>query len=1003
MAKLQGLYSVPTGTPFADSLVRGMIDAWGHDPLAFAAITVFLPTRRACRSLQEAFLDLSEGRALALPRLVPLGDFADEGPESIEPLSEGAEGLGEIPPAMPALERQLILARLIRQWEKRQRAATEGSEPLADEHALRLAAELARLIDQTETENLDLANLDGLVPDDYARHWQDTLAFLRIVRDWWPEIEAESRTIGPARRYARLVERRIAAWRAHPPEDPVFVAGSTGSVPATRRLIGAVLSLPRGTVVLPGLDSYADEALWSEMARDPTHPQFGLAELLRDLGKSREDVLTWPGNSETGSFRAEPSDLVATAMVPAQETARWPEIAATIPEAGISEALDRIRRLDCTDPGEEGRVIALTMREVLEEAGRTAALVTPDRALARRVAGELKRWQVKVDDSAGMPLGQTVPGNFLRLLAQAAVSAWAPLPLLALLKHPLSAGGLSPGRFRSLARRLELAVLRGVRPQPGLAGIERLLADSHAESEILDWFSGLVSRLVSIEAAFRDGAAPLDILARRHLETAEALAESDREPGPDRIWHGEAGEALAGFFSEVLSAHGTTSVTDPLAYPGILDALMEGRVVRPRHGLHPRLTILGPLEARLQKFDRLILGGLNEGVWPAAEEPGPWLSRPMREAFGLPSPERRIGLAAHDFLQAFSAREVILTRAQRAEGSPTVPSRWLLRFDALTSLLSQPSVAASKSSPFRGWSEGLDRPESVRASPRPEPRPPFAARPRRLSVTQIETWMRDPYALYARHILGLKPLDPVDADPGLAERGSMIHGALEAFIRTYPTEPPDDAEKAIIAIGHDQFRPIADRPGLWSFWWPRFLRVAAWVAGLDVGQRRDIERSWAEVTGRLTIEVPRGQFELYAKADRIDRLRAGGYRILDYKTGRVPSKAEVESGPACQLPLEAAILLAGGFAELEASRIDEVLFWKLTGGEPAGEVRPVEVDPAKLADSALERMKELVTTFDDPQTPYLPEPLAHLAPRYNDYRHLSRIREWASGFSEDGP
>ena len=999
MARLRGLYFVPPGSPFAQLLAKGVIEAWGADPLRLSKVTIFLPTRRACRSLRDAFLDASQGGALILPRLVPLRDFGEEALEEADAFSIDADGLANVPPAMPALERQLILARLIREWERAHRPA--AGEGMAHEHALRLAKELARFIDQVETEGLDFAGLRELVPEDYARHWQETLSFLRIVTDWWPAIEAERGALGPAKRYALLVEQRIERWRAAPPEEPIVIAGSTGSVPATRALMRAVLALPRGAVVLPGLERDADEALWAAMADDPTHPQFGLATLLAALGETRRQVRLWPG-SETAVPQAAMSSFVSAAMVPASATARWQEIAVQVSDSAIAETMRKVWCFDCADPGDEGRVAALLLREALEEPGRTAALVTPDRTLARRVAGELKRWNLPVDDSAGVPLAKTVPGNFLRLLAQAAMSAWAPLELLALLKHPLASGGLAPGRFRAMARRLELAALRGVRPRPGLDGVIRLLESLEGEEEIRRWFAALASGLSPFEKLFQEKTVSLDTLIRQHLEAAEMLAASDDQSGAERIWREEAGEHLAQFFSEVLSSGGAMPSVVPLAYPGVLEALLDGQEVRPRFGSHPRLAILGPLEARLQRYDRIILGGLNEGIWPAGDDPGPWLSRPMRETFGLPSPERRIGLAAHDFSQAFSAGEVILTRAQRSEGSPTVPSRWLRRLDALAELVGARAFSEPDRPPYRSWSEALDRPDSVRPIKAPEPRPPVAARPRSLSVTQIETWMRDPYALYARHVLRLRALDPIDADPGLAERGSLIHAALEGLIRAHPRQRPADAESRLIAIGRELFAPVAERPALWSFWWPRFLRVAAWVVGIDREEKNFLDRSWVEVGGRLTFDAPAGSFQLSAKADRIDRLRNGGYRILDYKTGRIPSKAEVLTGPACQLPLEAAILAGGGFEEIDAGEVEQIVFWKLSGGEPPGEEKPVVGDPGVSAKLALDRLRELVATFDDETAPYLAEPQRHLAPRYSDYRHLSRIREWSVGSVEDG-
>ena len=996
---LHGLYNIPMGCPFAERLAEGVIEAWGGDPLALSRVTIFLPTRRACRAQREAFLRVSAGQALVLPRLAPLGDLDDEELR----LAEGAlftdvEAEVDAGPVMPELERCLLLAQLIGKWEDTADDRRAGQR-IGDERAVALARELARLIDQVETEELDFDRLADLVPERYAEHWQETLAFLAIVTEWWPAIEAERGTIGPARRHAMAVRRRIELWRRQPTPDPVIVAGSTGSIPATRALIEAVLALPQGVVVLPGLDDAADDELWAQVAADPTHPQFGLASLLARLELTRGSVELWPKGA-VAPEKATRARLIETALVPAEASRRWRALAAALPKKDIARALASIVRIDCADPGEEGRVIALAMREALETPGRTAALVTPDRALARRVAAELKRWRVEVDDSAGLPLEKTSPGSFVLLLAQAAAGGFAPLDLLALLKHPLTAGGRSPRDFRRLAGRLEIAALRGVRPGPGLDGVESVIRHGKSDEELRAWLADLVRRLRPLEEAMRRGRTAVGSLVKDHLEAAETLAESATEGGAERLWRGDAGEALAPFFAEILAVRGSARI-EPAGYPALLGALMEGRVVRPRYGRHPRLAILGPLEARLQRLDRVILGGLNEGVWPAPSDPGPWLSRPMRAAFGLPSPERRIGLAAHDFLQAFNADEVMLTRAQRDEGSPSVPSRWLLRLDALAGLVGLDPPGRQGGAQWRAWAAALDRPREVRPAPPPAPRPPLEVRPRQLSVTRVETWFRDPYGLYADQILRLRALDPIDADPTLADRGTMIHRALERLVTAFPEGRPADAEARLIEIGRTIFRDIADRPGLWAFWWPRFCRIAGWVAEREAGERHRVGRSWAEAAGCLVLSLPSGDFTLTAKADRIDRIEGEGFRILDYKTGGLPSMTEVTRGPACQLPLEAAILEQGGFEEVPAGKVVDLGFWRLSGGTTPGQARTVPGEPSELAERALAALAARVEAFSREETPYASEPWPAIAPRYSDYRHLARQREWVGLQGED--
>ena len=618
------LYTIPAGLPFLDALAAGLADRLGAEALADAR--VLLPTRRACRALADAFLRLGGGRPMLLPAMTPLGDvdedelaFTEHGPDL------------DIPPAISGTRRQMLLTRLV--------LALKSGNATPDQ-AARLAAELARLLDRVATERLSFDRLAGLVPDDLAGHWQITLKFMTILTERWPAVLEDEGCIEPMDRRNRLLEAQARAWRREPPPGPVVAAGSTGTVPATADLLDVVARLPGGAVVLPGLDRDAGPDAWA--ALEPTHPQYAMARLLERLGAKPGDVEDWPapGVPATSPERAA---AVNRALRPA-----------AMPALSGVPALDGVLRIDCPGAGEEAGVIALIMRQCLENEGRTAALITPDRGLARRVAAELGRWGIDIDDSAGSPLARTPPGSFLRLSARMAADGLAPVPLLAALKHPLAAGGMAPDSFRALVRRLEAAALRGPRPGAGVRGLRAALGANDKKAltpllEVLDGASGpFIKALVRKRTPFGD-------LLRAHVEMTEALAASDADEGAARLWAGEAGATAAAFVAEVAEQ---ASVLDPVgggAYAALLDVLMAGRAIRPRVGKHPRLHIWGLLEARLQHADTIVMGGLNEGTWPPEAAASPWMSRPMLSEFGLPEPEGRIGLAAHDFTQAFSA------------------------------------------------------------------------------------------------------------------------------------------------------------------------------------------------------------------------------------------------------------------------------------------------------------------------------------------------------------
>lgn len=966
------VFTIPAGVPFAGALAQGILDRHGAEPLQLAAVTVLLPTRRACRSLREAFLRVGEGRPLLLPTIRPLGDVAED-ELALTPEAAGAD----LPPALPDFERLLTLARLV---------AMRPDIGNATALAVQLARELAALVDSVETEGLSLDNLDKLVPERFETHWQATLKFLDIVRLNWPAILAERGAMNPAARRIALIDAAAERWRAAPPSHPVYAAGSTGSIPATGRLLGLVARLPQGAVVLPGFDTALDVTAHEAILADSAHPQHGMMLLLREIRVDPREVLEWTPPASPAR-----NDLFRVALAPASLTADWPALPPP-PDA----ALAGLRLLVAPTAREEALAIALMMRGALEVPGRTAALVTPDRALARRVATELARWNLLVDDSAGQPLATTPPATMLRLVADMAASEAAPVPLLAMLKHPLARGDGERYDFLKQARRLDRQALRGLRPAAGFAGV---IAAAEARPELQDWLAPIAAAMQPLMILMQERTAPLSELLSAAVQATEWLAG-----GSANLYAGEAGEALATMVADMLAAASALGPVAPGQLPALLDQLMTGVNVRPRFGAHPRLAILGLLEARLLQADLVILGGLNEGTWPPEPAEDPWLSRPMRAQFGLPPAERRIGLTAHDFVQAASGRDVVLTRARKVDGTPTVPSRWLLRLDAL--LADDLRWQAMADAPELAWGAQLDWPASIKPVEAPAPRPPVAARPRALSVTRIEAWIRDPYAIYARYVLKLKPLDPLDAPADALMRGTAIHKALEDFVN----QPELPGAARLEAMLVENFGELLERPMVRAFWRPRLARIATWFADYEKGRRAAGTVTVAtERKGTLILAgLPGGDFELSGTGDRIDRLADGTLAILDYKTGRAPSMNEVLAGLNPQLTLEAAIAAAGGFPGVDAAPVSELAYVRVTGNEPPGENLPLNfkrdkqpVATAAVAQEALDALRTWVVRFDDPQTPYRSRPRPQFLDYAGDYDHLARVAEWAANGGEE--
>jgi ATP-dependent helicase/nuclease subunit B len=1015
-ASRANVFTIPASAPFltvlidalcAGKLVPGFPDL--SDPLGLSRATLYLPTRRACRLAREVFLDRLGRDAAILPRIVPLGDIDED--ELIFAESAGQEALA-LPDALDPLERRLTLAQLIARWtdsiKPQQGAPLIANTPAA---ALSLADDLARLMDDMTTRQVPWDNLAKLVPEELDKHWQLSLDFLRFVEPHWRAFLAERGCIEPAVRRDRLIETE--AQRLAASDAPVIAAGSTGSMPATAKLLATIARLPHGAVVLPGLDLHLDEASWQGIAgaeNDRTHdglpaaghPQFAMQALLARMGVTRAEV-------EPLARATERDALVSEALRPAATTEHWQKSRAQVAEQA-GAALAGMRVLEAANAEEESLAIAVAIREALEEPKKTVALVTPDRALARRVVAALARWDVAVDDSGGVALAETAAGRFARLAAEAALNGLEPVTLLALLKHPLTRLAAPAGAVSALER----ALLRGPRPKPGTSGLRHALATFRATRETLHSSDPrkLISdaELASAETLVTQLAAavaPLEALPKADQSLAK-LAEAhalvlaalslDAFAGHDGAALARALEELAGSDAARLMA------ITPSDYPEVLIAAIGDRTVRRPEARDVRVHIYGPLEARLQSIDRVVLGGLNEGSWPPETRSDAWLSRPMRRQLGLDAPERRIGLAAHDFAQLLGHSEVILSRAQKSGGAPTVTSRFLQRIAALVGG-ERWKDAVARGHLYLDYARTLDAAAEVKAADRPAPRPPLEARPKKLSVTAIEDWLRDPYTIYAKYILRLPPLDPVDTEPGARDRGTLIHGAIGDYTVRFAEAAPADPLGELLKLGEHRFAALADYPEARAFWWPRFERIARWFVQWDAQRRGRLAELKAEIRGELSFAAGASTFTLSGVADRIERLRDGTYAILDYKTGQARSEPQVRTGLAPQLTLESALLRQGGFKNLAAGTVSEIAYVTLRGGDPPGKPCPIEFKdgtPDTQAEHALARLKALAADFANPETPYYSLVHPMWKTHYGDYDHLARVKEWSLAGGGEG-
>lgn len=988
-AAAPSVFTIPPHRGFADALAAGLIARAGGDAMLLARGIVLLPNNRAVRAVTDAFVRRADA-GLLLPRLVAIGD-----PELGEALGGLLDPADEepVPPAIEPMTRLMILSRLIEQ------ARTIAGQPVTMAEAVRLANELARTLDQLLVEEIDPARLarliDPAVEPNLAAHWQRSLSTLELILSRWPEELAARGRIDMADRRNRLLGRAARRWRGTPPAELVVAAGITTSAPAVARLLKVVAGMPGGMVVLPGLDLAMSQEAWDalgphdpdpETGPDPktgnrlrsieTHPQYHLKLLLDRMGVARSEVRIWRrgGGHDAPAARTR---TIGHAMIPAAFTGGWARL------KPAERRLTGVRAVELDGPAEEAQAIAVALREAIEAPGRTAALVTPDRGLARRVSAHLRRWNIDADDSAGRPLSATPAGGLLLALAEAAAERFAPVPLLALLKHPLVRAGDDRIAWLDGARRLDLA-LRGPRPAAGLAGIGRRLIEGddrerRVRQPAREWWDQATALLAPLEEAFADAAAaPASLIA--------ALRDAANRLGGDHAWSRPDGRAAADLFAALedsLSDGPPRASADDIHH--VLRLLMDAQAVRPPQGGHPRIFIWGLIEAQLQQADLVILGGLNEGTWPAPPSPDPWLAPAMRAALGLPGLDRRIGLVSHDFANALGAPQVVVTRARRDARAPAIASRLWLRLEAMTG-------GITRAPRLKGWARALDRPEGLpRPADRPAPSPPVEDRPRRIAVTRLDRLKADPFAFYADAMLGLSRLDAIDADPGPAWRGSAVHRILDAWLREDGCDPATLETRARAMLNQTAAHPV-----LRALWTPRLMEAVGWI-GREVAANRASGRE--PIASEIRGEADIAGIRLYGTADRIDRLADGGLAIVDYKTGQPPGSAQVAAGYALQLGLLGLIAEQGGFGGIEGAA-SAFEYWSLAAkagelGHVASPVtgRTAKVAPEDFTDLAAATFAQAAAHWLTGDAPFTAKLHPEYAP-YADYDQLMRLDEW---------
>ncbi|MGD9658253.1 MAG: double-strand break repair protein AddB [Methylocystis sp.] len=1026
LARRRNLFTIAPGAPFLETFVRALLDgeivpALSRDtpPLTMARATIYVPTQRAARALAAEFAQALNQRATLLPRILPLGALEERENAALIGVDFDIDADAPLAAPLEELERRLLLSQLILQWAEALGRAIisidstgapnlHDSEPLlvasTPSAAYALAADLGALIDELHIEGVSVDAFETLSDDAYSEFWAITTRFLRIALREWPRILFERGRIDASDYQKRLIEAQIAALTRAPPLTPVIALGSTGAQPATALLLAAIAALEHGAVVLPGLDQSMSEEVWANVGRpdddgEPafTHPQTMLKRLLAAMGVARDEPRELARLTPALAARR---TFVSQAMAPAQATSAWRDYQARESD-GFASALEGVISLDAPDERLEALTLALFMREALETPGCTAALVTPDRLIARRVGAELRRFDIEIDDSGGMPLARTSIGALARLIAAIGSDRAGAVNAAALLAHPLAALGLSRARIAALAPLIEIGALRVFaqpdgRWAPRVASARELARAKHAHPAARritdDEWREIEDAFAHIDAAFAPiaalaPAASLSDRARAHRAALDAviagIEELDEESASalfELLDHLVRAEAPAGF-----DAHN---------YAALFDRLLSETMLRGPRRAHPRLKILGPLEARLIDADLILLAGLDEGVWPPQTDTGAFLNRSMRAQLGLMAPERRIGQSAHDFIMALGAKRVVLSRAVKRDGAPTVPSRFIARLTALAG--DAFADCRKRGDAMLAIAAALDRPKETKSIERPQPRPALALRPQRLSVTRIERLRRDPYAIFAEYILKLTPLAPIGREAGAREIGMAIHDALAEFVARNPGGAlMQDARDVLLGLARERLDGFMADPSFVSFQWPRIEAGLDHALSFEQARRARGCEIHVEISGEMALTLSDASlFRVTAIADRIEVDRDGDAYVFDYKTGAPPSNKQVKVGWAPQLTLEAAMIEAGAFADVGARHVAGAAYIGLGKG---GKTQWLEWTDAGFADvvaSHRAQLQELLSQFRDEKTPYVSRPHPAFLSDIGDYDHLARVKEW---------
>jgi len=1023
LKKIPTTYNIPAGVPFADCLAHGIMQQYGDKPELFAKMTIFLPSKRGMRALRDSFLKINHGKILLLPKIRSLGDALDD-EMSLLPDDQASPYavLAQKKPIESGL-RQLALTRLILD-----NLQSENNQNISYQEGFSLAATLLELIDSLQSERISVDDLKTLDVSDYAENWQKNLDIARIVTELWPRYLDQYGYSDPVVYRNLILEYLTDFWRNNPPDVPVIAAGSTGSMPASADFMKVIGSLPKGCVVLPGLDPDLTQEDINDLRAD--HPQYGLYKLINHFGVQPEHIQSWPTAEHYLTNRHEKRrQLFHEVMRPSGTAEAWFNITERLSKKDIEDAIEDINIIHAPNERKEASAIALIIREAFETPHQTVALITSNRVLAQRVKAILTRWDIIPNDSAGVPLSDLPQGIYFKLLCDVLESDFAPIPLLAFLKHPFSNAGLAKGQFKGQVYRFEKQILRGSVAHNGLDGyriaieekIKILQNTPEADPQRGEYYRLSLSLIDFLKTIFApitnlDNVTNMADFIQCFIDLVAQFSCTDTENAAQLFWSHDSGRSAESLLFSFIDASDLLGEMTKKAIYGHIKEFSAKISVRQVFGYDHNIMIWGTPEARLQQADIVILAGLTEGSWPIAPDTGVWLSRPMRQQLGLTPPERRIGLSSHDFVQAICGTKVFLTHAAETNGAPNIASRWLIRLENILKDAFQDNnlMARLRQTPYLEWVDMLDATQNiVSAAKRPHPKPPLQARPRSMSVTDAEKWLRDPYAIYAKYILNLRNLPDIDEALHPAEKGSIIHQLLHDYLMATKNGFSGNPQKIMDNLLFDLLETLKERPLLYTFWGQRLQHIGRSFVDFELQKRHYLKPLLSEASGQMSFPTSNGDFTIKARCDRIDLNQQQEAIIIDYKTSKASAATydQVKKGLAPQLPLQAIMLSKGGFGKAYPIAGAQYIIVNETDDFPflVSDMKPKSQKNADIAEPLFSELVQdifhnftlWVEKFNDVNTAYTSRRLPQFLKYDGDYDLLARAKEWS--LNDDDP